>query len=195
MVRHAAHAHLGRVLSGRTPGISLSRDGRAQALMLARRLESLPIHRLQSSPVQRAVETAEAMAESRSALVVEVVDALDELDFGDWSGRAFLELADDPDWHAWNAERASAVAPNGESMAEAQERAWDHIQRTAVANTGGVIAMVTHCDIIRGVVARVLGLSLDNIHRFDIDPASVSRLLVGEWGARVLSVNEGGDRE
>jgi probable phosphoglycerate mutase len=50
--------------------------------------------------------------------------------------------------------------------------------------------MVTHCDIIRAVVARVLGLSLDHFGRFDIDPASCTRLAVGDWGAKVLSLNE-----
>ena len=50
--------------------------------------------------------------------------------------------------------------------------------------------MVSHCDIIRAIVATALGLSLDHIHRFEIGPASVSRLVVGSWGARVLSLNE-----
>ena len=40
------------------------------------------------------------------------------------------------------------------------------------------------------VVARVLGLSLDHLLRFEIGPASVSRLEAGPWGARVLSLNE-----
>jgi broad specificity phosphatase PhoE len=52
--------------------------------------------------------------------------------------------------------------------------------------------MVTHCDIIRAVIAHVLGLSLDHILRFDIDPASISRLAVGDWGAKILSLNETG---
>lgn len=49
---------------------------------------------------------------------------------------------------------------------------------------------VSHCDIIRGLIAYYLGLPLDNLLRFDIDPASVSRLVVGSWGARVMSMNE-----
>jgi broad specificity phosphatase PhoE len=52
------------------------------------------------------------------------------------------------------------------------------------------VALVSHCDIIRGIIAHYLGLPLDNLLRFDIDPASVSRIVVGDWGARVISVNE-----
>jgi broad specificity phosphatase PhoE len=55
---------------------------------------------------------------------------------------------------------------------------------------GQIVAMVTHCDVIRAVIAAILGLSLDHILRFDVAPASVSRLVAGEWGARVVSINE-----
>ena len=44
--------------------------------------------------------------------------------------------------------------------------------------------------MIRGIIAHYLGLPLDNLLRFDVDTASVSRLVVGAWGARVESVNE-----
>ena len=50
--------------------------------------------------------------------------------------------------------------------------------------------MVTHCDIIRGVIAGILGLSLDHIHQFDIDPASISRVAADDRGMRVMSINE-----
>jgi broad specificity phosphatase PhoE len=53
-----------------------------------------------------------------------------------------------------------------------------------------VIAAVSHCDVIRGIIAHHLGLPLDNLLRFDVDPASVSRLQLGDWGGRVMSVNE-----
>jgi broad specificity phosphatase PhoE len=189
LIRHASHAHLGKILSGRLKGIGLSDMGADQAARLAGRLAAEDVDLLQSSPVQRAHETAQAIAQGRG-LDVEPVDALDEIDFGDWTGREFDVLAVDPDWHLWNTHRAIAVAPRGESMRAAQGRVVAHLEATAAANPGATIAMVTHCDIIRAAIAHVLGLSLDAVHRFDVDPASVSRLLVGDWGARVLSINE-----
>jgi probable phosphoglycerate mutase len=51
--------------------------------------------------------------------------------------------------------------------------------------------MVTHCDIIRAIVAAVLGLSLDRILRFDVSPATISRIAAGEWGERLMTLNEG----
>lgn len=190
LVRHAAHSHLGSVLSGRIPGVALSSEGLSQADRLARRCAGVTIDGLHSSPVQRARETAFAIAAGREGLEIEPVPELDELDFGDWAGRSFVELAEDPQWHDWNGARATAITPGGESMAQAQARAWAHIAKTAAARPGQTIVMVTHCDIIRAVVAHVLGLSLDHILRFDIDPASVSRLAVGPWGAKILTLNE-----
>ncbi|MET0250734.1 MAG: histidine phosphatase family protein [Novosphingobium sp.] len=189
LIRHAAHSHLGTILSGRTPGIGLSPKGRAQADALARRLEATTIDAVHASPVQRAQETAAAIA-ARHGLPVETVAALDEVDFGDWAGRGFAELAGDPRWDAWNAARASAPTPGGETMAQAQARAWNHIAQAAAVEPGRTIAMISHCDIIRAVLAEALGLSLDHLHRFDIGPASISRLVIGPWGEKVLSMNE-----
>jgi ribonuclease H / adenosylcobalamin/alpha-ribazole phosphatase len=190
LIRHAAHSHLGNVLSGRTPGLGLSAAGCVQAARLARHCAVLGIDRLESSPIQRAQETAQAIADQCGGLAVETASELDELDFGEWAGRSFADLDRDPRWLAWNASRQTAVAPAGESMADAQARAMAHIERVAAERPGQTVAMVTHCDIIRAVIAKVLGLSLDHILRFDVDPASTSRLAVGAWGAKVLSMNE-----
>jgi broad specificity phosphatase PhoE len=190
MIRHAAHAQLGAVLSGRLPDMPLSAAGRRQADALAARLAAIPLDALHASPVQRAQETARALAMAQPGLAIETVPALDEVDFGEWQGRAFAQLAGDPRWEHWNAQRGSARAPGGESMAAAQDRAWRHVVATALARPGATIAMVSHCDVIRAVVARVLGLPLDRLLSFEVGPASLTRIEIGEWGSRLHSLNE-----
>lgn len=190
LIRHAAHGHLGQILSGRSDGLALTAEGRAQAATLAARLAGTAFDAIQSSPIQRARETALAIAEARE-LPVEPAPALNEIDFGAWTGRRFAELSGDAAWDEWNRRRSTACPPDGESMAAAQVRAMDHIRGWACGHPGGTAAMVTHCDIIRALVAGVLGLSLDRIHQFEIAPASISRIEAGDWGARILSVNEG----
>jgi broad specificity phosphatase PhoE len=148
-----------------------------------------PIAAVYSSPRERAYYTAREIADRYEAKV-RVSDSLDELDFGDWTGRSFDALEGDPLWDAWNQSRSTARPPRGEGMAEAVERAVAEIRRLANDHPDQTIAAVSHCDIIRGVIAHFLGLPLDNLLRFDIDPASVSRLAVGDWGAQVMSVNE-----
>lgn len=189
LIRHAAHEHLGRTLSGRLPDLPLSDAGAHQARRLAMRLAGLRFAAIHSSPVQRARETAAQIAAGRS-LQPETVDALDEIDFGAWTGKSFAELEHEPGWSDWNSERGSARAADGETMAQAQSRIVGHIEQLAVRHEGSAVALVSHCDLIRAALARYLQLPLDHMLTFDVDPASVSRIAVGDWGGRVLSINE-----
>lgn len=167
----------------------LSEEGRAQARALAAYLSRDGIARVECSPLDRTRETATAIAEATHAPLA-TSDALLEIDMGEWTGRAMDSFGDDPAWHAWNERRGTARIPGGESMAEAQARIVDRIKQTAREQDGRTVALVSHSDMIRAAIAWALGLGLDNLLRFDIDPASVSRLVVGAWGARVLSLNE-----
>ena len=189
LIRHAAHVELGHTLSGRRRDVALSQDGLDQAEIVGDLLGVEPIAAVYSSPRERAYYTARQIADPHEVKVT-VVDDLDELDFGDWTGRGFNELEGDPAWTEWNEARSTARPPNGESMAEAIERATAALAALAADHAGATIACVSHCDIIRGTIAHYLGLSLDNMLRFDIDPASVSRLALGGWGARIMTVNE-----
>jgi broad specificity phosphatase PhoE len=175
-------------LSGRTPGLGLSAEGAAQAERLGARLSAERLDRVQASPLDRTMQTARAIA---GDLPVEQVAALNEVDFGDWTGRTFDDLAGDPQWDGWNRARGSASAPGGETMVAAQARIVTHLESLARDHDGESIAVVTHCDMIRAAVAWVLGLPLDHLLRFDIDPASVTRITLGDWGGRVLGLNEG----
>ena len=189
LVRHAVHDRVDRVLCGRMPGVTLGSEGRAQADRIAARLSGEAIAAVQSSPRERARETAEPVA-ARLGLGVEVSDALDEIEMGEWTGKPFDELRDDPRWNLWNSARSVTRAPGGETMLEAQARLLAHAEALRTRFPNGAIALVTHADVIKAALAYWLGLSLDALHRFEIAPASISRAVVGDWGAKVLSLNE-----
>lgn len=187
LARHAAHAEIGHRLSGRSE-IGLSAEGQAAAQQLGERLANTGLVTIRSSPRRRARETADAVA-GQCGVAVETADALDEINFGDWTGRAFAQLDADPQWQAWNTTRSRVTPPNGESMAAATARAVGHVEAVA-ARLSGPALLVTHCDVIRGVVAHYLGLALDRLLSFDIDLASRTTLAIGAWGGRVVAVNE-----
>lgn len=192
LIRHAAHVHLDRLFSGRLPGVPLSEEGRAQAARLGAALAATGIDRIEHSPLDRTRETAAAIAAARSVTPpMAAAEPLIELDLGDWTGRSWREFGDDPAWRAWNERRGSARVPGGETMGEAQARIVDHLKTLAAREDGRTIAVVTHADMIRAAVAHVLGLPLDHLLRFDVDPASVTRVVWGDWGARLMSLNEG----
>lgn len=185
LARHGSHAEVGSILSGRSE-IALNAPGRSEAARLARRLADVPLAAIHASPRRRAYETAAMVAADRD-LAVERVDALDEIDFGAWTGMSFAGLQGDPHWQRWNAARGNGRAPGGEAMAEATVRAMVHI--TAIAADGPVLC-VTHCDIIRAVVAHVLGLHPDRLLSFDCDPASLTTLAFRDGAGRVVALNE-----
>lgn len=189
LIRHASHADLDLRLSGRRPGVMLTERGLDEAERLGRALAGSGITRVECSPLDRTRQTAEAIARAAALPAPDPVDALLEIDLGDWTGAAFGTLAG-PDWDRWNTHRGTARIPGGESMAEAQARVVAHLTATGAAPGDATVAMVSHSDMIRAAVAHVIGLPLDNLLRFDIAPASVTRLVIGDWGARLLSLNE-----
>ena len=169
--------------------MALSAEGLEQAAILADLLGTASIAAVYSSPRERAWYTAREIAEPHG-LKPAIIDDLDEVDFGEWTGRSFAELDGLPEWQRWNSARASARAPGGESMGEAVGRASSALDGLVREHEGETIVAVSHCDVIRGILAHHLGLGLDHLLRFDVDPASVSRLTLGLWGARINSINE-----
>ena len=191
LIRHAAHADLGWRLTGRGDDESLTAEGERQAEALAGRVVAADPAEILVSPRPRTRRTAEAVARSTGVLLREEAQ-LDEIDFGDWTGRSFAELEGDPAWETWNRARGSARAPGGESMAEVAQRVYALAERMGVERDGTTVALVTHGDVIRALVARVLGLAFDNLLRFEVAPASVSVVEVAPWGMTLLGLNDTG---
>lgn len=187
LIRHAAHDNVGAYLAGRAP-VALGEAGRAQARRLAKRLSRSRIDMIHTSSTRRALETAQALSEA-AARNVTIVPALDEVDFGAWSGRSFDELNRADDWRRWNAARSISSTPAGETMLAVQQRVHAHVLSVAQANPDAHVAMVSHADPIRAALALVLGLSLDRLQTLDIAPASVSIVDYDPWGAVVRLVN------
>lgn len=176
------------MLVGRTPGVRLSADGVAQAAALANRFSGLPIDAVLSSPVERARLTAEPIA-AALGLSVEIDAGLDEIDFGDWTGAAFSALAGRTDWDDWNQFRGTAPCPGGETMMAAQDRAVAAVKRASARQMQHIV-MVSHQDVLKAVLAHFLGVSLDHLERFSLDPASRSVVTVFDDGiGRVDGIN------
>src|SRR3954466_14023653 len=115
LVRHAAHDNVGGFLAGRTLGVRLGPAGRAQAVRLAERMRRETFAAIHASPRERSQETAYAISSACGVGPVKTDAALDEIDFGAWSGKTFAELNLDPDWQFWNSDRGRAETPAGET--------------------------------------------------------------------------------
>ena len=190
LVRHGSHDRLGRTLCGRMPGVRLSAAGRREAERLAEALGRRgDVGAIYSSPLERARETAESIADALGGTVA-ITAGFNEIDFGEWNGADFDELQGDPRWDYWNRVRDHGRPPGGETMLEAQIRAIKELERLTSSHPGTTLAVVCHGDIIKSLLCWGLGLPISHYARFDIAPASVSRLEMGNDCVKVGSVNE-----
>ena len=190
MVRHAAHDNVGGFLAGRLPGILLGPDGLAQAERLAQRMRRERFSAIVSSPRERTRQTAQAIADACGSGPVTFDPDLEEIDFGHWSGKTFDELNQDGSWAAWNAERATAATPAGETMEAVKARVLRCMTRLRGSFSDQTIVVVSHADIIKTAVLCHLGLPTDAGSRLEISPASITTIVAGDWGAKLWQLNE-----
>jgi probable phosphoglycerate mutase len=189
LVRHAAHDRVGTILCGRMPGVVLGELGNAQARGLARRFADENIACVLTSPLERAVGTAGPIA-ARLGVSLTYCEDIIEIDFGTWTGKSFDALSNDAHWSAWNSSRSTNRPPEGETMLEAQRRVVRMMEKLRHAYSERSIILVSHGDVIKAALLYHLGMPIDAYSRFDISPASISTLVVGDWGSKVLRMNE-----
>lgn len=147
---------------GRTD-LALDETGRAQAQALAERLSDLPIAAVYSSPLRRAVQTAEPIAE-RLALSVRPISGLVDIDYGDWQGLTPDEVAETcPDLYRLWLERPHLVEfPHGESLSEVHSRIMAALEEVIARHEDQTVLLVAHQVVNKVLVCAML--DLDNSH-------------------------------
>jgi probable phosphoglycerate mutase len=189
LVRHGHHALLAGVLCGRMPGVELDELGCRQMASCSRWIFPAPTT-IQASPQRRALQSASILARD-IGLPVEIVAAVDEIDVGDWTGRAFDELNKDPGWQRWNHRRGTSRPPNGESMQRLQRRVVQHLEQLRNEPGDGTILIVSHAEPIRAALLHYANIPLDDFLSITVDPASVSTLCFDRSGVRISRINHG----
>jgi probable phosphomutase (TIGR03848 family) len=174
LIRHARTAATGTRLGGRTD-VPLDDAGRAQAEATAERLAEVPLKAVYASPLKRSVQTAEAIAAPRG-LEVRLCDGVNEVDYGAWTDRSLKQLTRTRQWGVIQAHPSLVAFPDGETIRAMQTRAADAVEGVVAAHRRDVVAVVTHADVIKALVAFYLGQPLDCFQRLHVAPASVTML-------------------
>lgn len=188
LIRHASYALLGNTLAGRSGDYALTAQGRAEAAALAATVFAGPTAEIVASPLRRARETAAPIA-ARAGLNVTIDPDLNEVDFGDWTGSTFATLHHRPDWQAFNRLRSLHAPPGGESMLAVQQRGIAAIMRICARCPDGAVAVVSHGDVIKAILAHLLGVPLDLFQRIEIAPASRSVVRIFPMDVRIDAIN------
>ena len=177
LIRHGqTDFNVQHLLPGQLPGIPLNTEGIAEAQSTADALKLLPLTRIVASPLERTMQTAACVNVGRGLDIVQDRDLLDT-DYGRFSGQNYDKLdAADPQWNRFTAD--ARFSPKGvESFVQVQTRAVrasEHWRQ--LADGGNWIALVTHADLVKLIVAHYMGIPLGNIPLLNMDNASVTLL-------------------
>src|SRR5919201_3185220 len=143
LVRHGNTDAVGQYLSGHAPGLHINKDGERQLAGLTEALHNVALTAIVSSPLERTVETAQAVARDHG-LVVEIDRAFIEFDIGEWTGAAFAAMAANDAWRRFNSARSITRAPRGELMIDVQRRAIGALLELRRRYPSGVVMVVSH---------------------------------------------------
>jgi probable phosphomutase (TIGR03848 family) len=192
LIRHGETDAAGRHLTGWMPGVALNARGREEAERLVERLAGVPIAAIYSSPLERCRQTAAPLARARG-LPVRVRRGLIEVDYGDWTGRSIAQARRTRLWRAVQHAPSAVRFPGGESLLEVQNRAVAEARALVATHPKGTVALVSHADVIRLLVAHFAGMHADLLQRLIVDPGSVSVVVAGDQIPRLVKLNDTGD--
>lgn len=188
LVRHGqTDWNVERRIMGPKP-VGLNKAGRAQARSLHKGLKEISIDRIYTSPLKRALQTAQLIDQGREIpIVIEV--KLQEIDYGEWVGRTFDEVRQDPRYQRYHTKPSEAVGPGQETVLGVRDRAVGFVESVRRENGIGRVVVVTHADIIKILLAHYLHLNLDEFHQLKVDNGSISVVWFDGAAERVLAVN------
>ncbi len=194
LIRHGTNDWVHGRLAGWTPGVHLNEKGRLQAARLSERLGDLPIAVIYSSPLERCVETATAVAQPRG-LALRLVEQVGEVRYGEWQGAELKDLYKHELWPGVQYYPSGTRFPNGESLGEAQMRIVQAIDGLRAQHPTQIIAMFSHADMIKLAVAYYIGMHIDLFQRLTINPCSLTALAFERMGPRLIAFNDTGSLE
>ncbi|MEO6487864.1 MAG: histidine phosphatase family protein [Thermoanaerobaculia bacterium] len=171
LVRHGETLHNVAGIAQGSQDSELSERGRNQVRRLAQRIRSYAPDAIFSSPLGRALTTAEWIAEA-TALPITVLDDLREMNYGAWEGKSFLEVrSSDPEsYRRWMGESAFP-SPEGESHDDVLAR----MKRAfAVVSAAKRPVVVAHATAIRIGATALLNAPISMAYNLAQDNASIN---------------------
>jgi len=175
-VRHASVVGNGGRIHGQNDVPCDTSDTRAfQALAAALPAAAVWV----TSPLARAVDTAQAITAAGAAARLSIVERdLAEQNFGQWQGRRWkdIEAADDPTYEAYWRNPALNAPPGGESFADLARRVAAVMGRLTADHAGADIVAVTHGGTIRGALTLALALEPGQALSIKVDNLSLTRI-------------------
>lgn len=168
--------------------IPLNVMGIQQSEAMGRVLKTVKLKAIYSSPLRRALQTAKAIARGSTLKVVEAPE-VQEINYGQWVGKKFSEVKNEPAYLTYHSSPRDAEIPGGEKMEDVHRRAVGFIETLRKRHKEGKVVVVSHADVIKTILVHYLDLSLNDILKIRIDNASLSILHFNGMSTRILGMN------
>ncbi len=176
LVRHGATSRTAEDRFSGNAGVDLSEEGRRQVHHLAERLAGESIAAAYSSPLSRAVETAEILCQPHRLTPV-ICDGLQEISHGHWEGlsRAEVEARFGDEYRLWEADPFTFAPRGGESGLSVLARSLPVIREMVTAHASQNILLVSHKATLRLILSSLLGFDPRGYRdRLDQSPACLN---------------------
>lgn len=189
------HGHVEGIEPGRFRGrhnIPLSEQGLAQAQAVARRIAARWHPAIvYTSPLQRCPHTAREIA-ARCGAGIETLDAMTDLDYGQWQWRTHEEVQAHWPQHfdLWLRAPHRMRFPQGESLQDLAVRMADGLRLIAQRHANETAMVVGHDSGNRVLLLQLLELPLSAYWRLAQEPCGLSEIDISAHGARILRLNE-----
>lgn len=156
-------------------------------------LKKIEVHAVYSSPMERALQSAEILAKGVGDLKVIPDEGLAEIDYGDWVGVTFKEIEENhtQEYNNYRFKASKMKIPGGEAVVDVQKRSVGAVERIRKKHRDGErVVVVSHADVIKAMLLHYLGLPLDHLQLLGCDNGSLSIFRFGtEWGDRLVALN------
>lgn len=193
LVRHAqAAGNLARTFQGHSD-CALTDAGRRQLDCLARRFQGVSVNAIYSSPLRRALETAEAVNRG-CGLTVTPEPGLIEVNGGKWEGMAWsaIQTTYPEAYRDWQEAPQRFEAPCGDRMTDVLDRITEAVLRLAQKHQGGTIVLASHACAIRNFMCFARGIGIEHLRDAQWDENTSVSLVEfdGEMCPTVLYQND-----
>ena len=155
----------------------LNDKGIAQAHRAAERLKSIRYDAIYASPLKRAWQTAEIVAEPHG-LEVRRLDGIAERNFGIFDNLTYREIGEryPEEQAAWEQNINEYIPPEGESALQVRERVARTLDSLKIQHADGSILLVTHLGLTRQLVAHLLDMPVEAGWHFMLDNTAVASI-------------------
>ena len=191
LVRHGETAfNAAETFRGRAD-VPLNETGLKQAALIGKYLSAEKISVVYSSPLQRAVRTADAIA-APHRLKVKITENLNDIDCGEWEGLTLAEVKEryDDIYQDWVDTPEQMRLPGGESLEDVRNRALPFVKDAVTRTRDGKIVLVSHRAVNKVVICALLGLDNSFFWNFKLDTASICRFTFDGNRTTLISHND-----